>query len=369
MSAYVNGQKIVGTAVPLVTSGDNVDYTPTTADQVIQGPRILQGNKTMTIKGDANLLPENIKIGTEIFGVTGTYQGDGQGIDTSDATATSSDMKAGVTAYVAGAKITGDAYTRTSQVNSVADGLIDGTAHWLKAGFYNGIAYEAMPTLLASNIKRGVTIYGVTGTYGPVEEFVFDSTSYSTAADVYTNAGDDLYVYVEDDEIRTLNNIQAYSLQQQQAVGHWATPHWVNKSAGASNYGVLGANGTNEDGAVASEIWNFSGKQIQYIGADPVAIEGTTVTFEFVVEMYAFASTAQCLLAFVAAEDLVQLKSRLDNHNYAAYQLVNLTPAISGVQQEYSFDNFTPGTYYLVMGIDSDSIGGFQLEKMGYFAI
>lgn len=41
MSAYVNGLKITGTAVPLVTSGNNVDYIPTTQDQVIQGPRIL----------------------------------------------------------------------------------------------------------------------------------------------------------------------------------------------------------------------------------------------------------------------------------------------------------------------------------------
>jgi len=90
-----------------------------------------------------------------------------QGIDTSDGTAVSSDMKAGVTAYVNGEKITGDAYTRTTQVNTIEEGLIDGKTHYLQAGFYNGIAFEAQPTLKAENIKAGTTIYGVTGTYSP----------------------------------------------------------------------------------------------------------------------------------------------------------------------------------------------------------
>lgn len=49
-------------------------YTPTTSDQVIPAGRWLVGNQT--VKGDANLIPGNIKKGTVIFGVTGTYGGD-----------------------------------------------------------------------------------------------------------------------------------------------------------------------------------------------------------------------------------------------------------------------------------------------------
>lgn len=48
--------------------------TPTTTDQTIAANRWLTG--AQTIKGDSNLLPENIKKGITIFGVTGTYEGE-----------------------------------------------------------------------------------------------------------------------------------------------------------------------------------------------------------------------------------------------------------------------------------------------------
>lgn len=50
-------------------------YTPTTSDQTISSGTYLTG--TQTIKGDANLVAGNIKSGTSIFGITGTYEGSG----------------------------------------------------------------------------------------------------------------------------------------------------------------------------------------------------------------------------------------------------------------------------------------------------
>lgn len=50
-------------------------YTPTTADQTISSGTYLTG--AQTISGDANLVAGNIKSGTTIFGVTGTYGGGG----------------------------------------------------------------------------------------------------------------------------------------------------------------------------------------------------------------------------------------------------------------------------------------------------
>lgn len=47
--------------------------TPSTTDQTISFGKYLSG--TQTIKGDANLLAENIKEGVELFGITGTYTG------------------------------------------------------------------------------------------------------------------------------------------------------------------------------------------------------------------------------------------------------------------------------------------------------
>ena len=53
-------------------------YTPGTADQTINASQYLTG--AQTIKGDANLLAENIAKDVTIFGVTGTHEG-GSGVD------------------------------------------------------------------------------------------------------------------------------------------------------------------------------------------------------------------------------------------------------------------------------------------------
>ena len=49
--------------------------TPGTSDQVISADGGYDGLETVTVKGDGNLLPENIKDGVSIFDVTGTLSG------------------------------------------------------------------------------------------------------------------------------------------------------------------------------------------------------------------------------------------------------------------------------------------------------
>lgn len=51
--------------------------TPGTTDKTIASGRYLTG--TQTIKGDANLVAGNIKLGVSIFGVDGSYEGSGGG--------------------------------------------------------------------------------------------------------------------------------------------------------------------------------------------------------------------------------------------------------------------------------------------------
>jgi hypothetical protein len=72
-TAYVKGSKVTGT----IPSKAATTYTPTTSNQTIASGTYLTG--TQTIKGDANLVAGNIKSGTSIFGVTGTYEGSGGG--------------------------------------------------------------------------------------------------------------------------------------------------------------------------------------------------------------------------------------------------------------------------------------------------
>lgn len=91
-----------------VTKKSAATYTPGTSDQSIASGQYLNG--TQTIKGDSNLTAGNIRNGVKIFNVTGSYAGSSSsgGTDTSDATATASDIARDKTAYVQGKKVTGE---------------------------------------------------------------------------------------------------------------------------------------------------------------------------------------------------------------------------------------------------------------------
>ena len=77
-----------GTAGTVTVSGSSVKqlstkaaatYTPGTSNQTISSGTYLTG--TQTIKGDSNLVAGNIKSGTSIFGVTGSYVGGIEGVE------------------------------------------------------------------------------------------------------------------------------------------------------------------------------------------------------------------------------------------------------------------------------------------------
>ena len=67
-TAYVGGSKITGSA----SAKEATTITPTTTDQTVAAGTHLTG--ILTIKGDPNLLAENIKSGVTIFGIEGTYR-------------------------------------------------------------------------------------------------------------------------------------------------------------------------------------------------------------------------------------------------------------------------------------------------------
>lgn len=66
---YTNNGRVTGS----IQSQAAQTITPGTEDQNIDAGVYLSGKQT--IKGDANLLAENIKEGVELFGITGTYTG------------------------------------------------------------------------------------------------------------------------------------------------------------------------------------------------------------------------------------------------------------------------------------------------------
>ena len=93
------------------------------------------------------------------MGVTGTYTG----LDTSDATADSTDIRADKTAYVNGILITGTIPIQGDQNGDEGSHIIN-----LPNGIYEGKTATASDfDLVPLNIRNGVSIFGVNGiSYG-----------------------------------------------------------------------------------------------------------------------------------------------------------------------------------------------------------
>ena len=130
---------------------------------------------------DEKILPENIKTGVQILGVTGTLE---TGIDTSDANATASDITIDKTAYVNGEKVTGTlplfpnsrtftvdgGITNDTENNRIQIHTINTTKQILDSNLnmkFNGEYADVADAigLTADKIKAGETILGITGTY------------------------------------------------------------------------------------------------------------------------------------------------------------------------------------------------------------
>lgn len=148
-TAYARGELLTGTA-PLAAAKT---ITPTSEEQIaVFSGAFTTGN--IKVAGDANLTADNIAQDKSIFGVTGTF--------TSDANATAESMQLGVSAYVKGQRVVGTAPIQAAK--TVTPTTTEQTA--VASGSFTSGAVKVAgdANLVAENIKKDVSIFGVTGT-------------------------------------------------------------------------------------------------------------------------------------------------------------------------------------------------------------
>lgn len=140
-------------------------YIPTTSNQTISSGVYLTG--VQTINGDANLVAGNIKSGISIFGVTGTYSGEGVNLQTTAITATETaqtinpdsgyDGFTQVTVSAISSSYVGSNITRRSSSDLTANGATI-TA---PAGYYSTAASKSVSAVTQATPTISVSTAGV----------------------------------------------------------------------------------------------------------------------------------------------------------------------------------------------------------------
>ena len=156
-----------------VTKKSAATDTPGTSNQSIASGQYLSG--AQTIKGDSNLIASNIKKGVTIFNVTGSYNEATGGPTLQSKTVSPSEstqMVSPDSGYDGLSKVTVNAISSTyvgSDVTkkSAATYTPKTTDQSIASGQYlSGTqTIKGDANLVAGNIKSGVNIFGVTGTY------------------------------------------------------------------------------------------------------------------------------------------------------------------------------------------------------------
>ena len=254
-TAYVNGQKITGSMI----NRGYLRFDPSTADQIIS-PGYTSGGivNKVTANIDQNIIPGNIKQGVTILGVTGALTD--QGIDTSDATATTANILETKTAYVNGSKLTGTMSNRGNLTITPST-----STQTFNSGYYSTILTNAVSSTIdaniqPNNIKAGTTILGVTGTLvpsaiTPVDYTIYPSDTRLTYNDIYCRS-----LIIEKADSRVDSNIQPQNIRK--------------------NVTILGVTGTLETGVSyeAGTLTILAGKYINY---NPIKQDGTGTVTEF----------------------------------------------------------------------------------------
>jgi len=228
---WVDGSEVTGT----MTDNGAVAYTPTTTEQTVSAG---YHNGSGKVQGDPDLTSGNIKSGVSIFSVAGTsVQASGE--------ATDAQVLTGITYSNASGASTG-----TMPDNGAVNIIPTTSDQAIGAGYHNGSGQvEGDEDLAGSNIKSGVTIFGVAGS-------VIQSTGDATEGDVLTgkifsrSGAAGLTGAMPDNGAG--GTITPGTTNQTVAAGYWSSDNTVSGDAGLvtgnlkSGVSIFGVNGKDE---------------------------------------------------------------------------------------------------------------------------
>ena len=186
-SNIVNGVTIWGITGTYSPSLSSTTVTPNGASFTITPSGTVVGFNQVSVVGDSNLTAANIKSGVTIYGKQGTYApslqsksvtpnaagftvtpdssyyGLSQVVVSGNANLTASNIKSGVSIFGITGSYAPSLQTKTVTPNAAGFNVIPDT------GYYglSQVTISGNANLTSSNIKSGVSIFGVTGSYAP----------------------------------------------------------------------------------------------------------------------------------------------------------------------------------------------------------
>lgn len=218
-TAYANNEILTGTIEIIEEVNKSAGVSIANSDVIfsttIQDRALVEANSPIklttgqsTLANSIGLSDEILAKGTTILGVTGTAEIGG--IDTSDATASHSDILEGKTAYADGRKLTGWiknngtlTYTPSTTIQNIPEGYTSG-------GTIQPVTAEIDTNIIPENIRAGVTILNVTGTadsgeggiklFPTIDEM---NQSTSTTGDMAIVYGDTTRNMIQTDKLKT----------------------------------------------------------------------------------------------------------------------------------------------------------------------
>ena len=202
-AGYVSSGTAGNSSVSLtanVTTKAAATITPTTSNQTIAAGTYLTG--AQTIAGDSNLVASNIKKNVPIFGVTGSYEGDGGG--------ESEGIKIGTSTYTLSARSNSIGFETNGEVTSfvvLAHGqLTPNQTPLIASNFYDGTNFGNSAQLI-TNTSNGQVSYTSAGCYFEDQGNMliirsaandFEATQYDL---IYTYGGSTSDIYTSDVQV------------------------------------------------------------------------------------------------------------------------------------------------------------------------